>query len=367
MQTMNRPMTPRDTRFATPRPVLSSSVAQAASLWHPRVSVAQAASLWHPRIRFPTPYPLLLVGMFRNPDPHSENLGNSGESRTPERKSSDANNNAKKRSSQRIPPLRSSFLCGFGSSQFPDGSGVLMLLLIVLATGGCRPPATKSGGDRMEPASSQDHELSFDEQIRGVRDGRLDVIVVENQTIRDQDLASLSGLKDLLVLTLDDTQITDAGLEHLRGLENLEHLRLRGAAITDTGLEHLLGLENLTILNLPQARFTDAGLARLKMLPNLEQLRFSSPHVTDAGMAELADFPVLWHLHLIQVPITDRGLLPFERATQLFSLYLDGVQVSDDGLRRLIAQRQQLSLDPLHLHIDQNHRDFDPLKGTHEH
>jgi hypothetical protein len=284
---MIRQMTPR----ATQRPVLS-------------FSVAQAASLWRPRIRFPTPFPLLLVGT---------------------------------------------------------------LLFIALTASGCRPAATKSGGDRMEPASSQDHEPSFDEQIRGVREGRLDVIAVENQTIRDQDLASLSDLKDLLVLTLDDTQITDAGLKHLRGLENLEHLRLRGAAITDTGLEHLLTLENLTILNLPQARFTDEGLARLKTLPNLEQLRFSSPHVTDAGMAELADFPALWHLHLIQVPITDRGLLPFERSTQLFSLYLDGIQVSDDGLRRLIAQRQHLSLEPLHLHIDQQHSDFDPLKGTHEH
>jgi hypothetical protein len=64
--------------------------------------------------------------MFRNPDPHSENLGNSGESQTPERRTSDTNNNAKKRSAQRIPPLRSSYLCGFGSSQFPGGSGVLM-------------------------------------------------------------------------------------------------------------------------------------------------------------------------------------------------------------------------------------------------
>jgi hypothetical protein len=105
----------------------------------------------------------------------------------------------------------------------------------------------------------------------------------------------------------------------------------------------------------------------LKTLPNLEQLRFSSPHVTDAGMAELADFPVLWHLHLIQVPITDRGLLPLRAAAQLLSLYLDGMQVSDDGLRRLIAQRQRCLWTPLHLHIDQHHRDFDPLKGTHEH
>jgi hypothetical protein len=81
----------------------------------------------------------------------------------------------------------------------------------------------------------------------------------------------------------------------------------------------------------------------------------------------LAEFPVLWHLHLIQVPITDRGLLPLERMAQLLSLYMDGMQVSDDGLRRLIDQRQRLALTPLHLHIDQHHRDFDPLKGTHEH
>jgi len=267
-------------------------------------SAAQAASPWHPRIRFPAQHSLLLPGA---------------------------------------------------------------LLLIALAAGGCRPAALENGDQTTESAPNRDHELSFAEQVRGVREGRLDVIAVENQTIVDLDLASLSGLQDLLVLTLDDTRVTDAGLEYLRGLENLEHLRLRGAAVTDAGLEHLLKLENLTILNLPQARFTDAGLARLEALPNLEQLRFSSPHVTDAGIAAIADFPALWHLHLIQVPITDRGLLPFERATQLVSLYLDGVQVSDDGLRSLITQRQKSSLPPLHLHIDQQHCDFDPLKGTHEH
>lgn len=284
-------MTPHGTRSPTMPPA-------------PASSVAQAASLWHPRICFPASHPLPLAAA---------------------------------------------------------------LLLIALAASGCRPAAMENGDQTTVPAPNGDQELSFAEQVRGVREGRLDVIAVENQTIVDLDLASLSDLKDLLVLTLDDTRVTDAGLEYLRGLEDLEHLRLRGAAVTDAGLEHLLKLENLTILNLPQARFTDAGLARLKALPNLEQLRFSSPHVTDAGIAAVADFPALWHLHLIQVPITDRGLVPFERATQLLSLYLDGVQVSDDGLRRLIAQRQQSSLPPLHLHIDQQHCDFDPLKGTHEH
>lgn len=241
---------------------------------------------------------------------------------------------------------------------------VAAAILVVATASGCRP-----SGSTVDGPSDLDafEELDFEQQILGVRQGWLDVIAVEGCTTYDHDLAALADLTDLLELKLDDTRITDDGLQYLSGLENLEHLRLRDAAITDAGLQHLLPLKYLRILNLPQARFTDAGLASLKQLPELEQLRFSSPHVTDAGMAELANFPVLWHLHLIQVPITDRGLLPLERMAGLMSLYMDGMQITDDGLRRLIERRQRLALEPLHLHIDQHHRDFDPMKGTHEH
>jgi len=237
------------------------------------------------------------------------------------------------------------------------------VLTLAFATSGCLRSASVS---QVAVEDDEPEELPFAEQVRAVRDGQRDVIAVEKQPAFDADLASLADLKNLLILTLDDTRITDAGVQYLRGLENLEHLRLRGAEITDSGLQPLLSLEYLTILNLPQAQFTDAGLASLKNLPNLEQLRFSSPHVTDAGMVELADFPSLWHLHVINVPITDRGLLPLERMPRLLSFYLDGALVTDDGLRRLIQQRQQHGLQPLHLHIDQRHPDFDPMKGTHE-
>ena len=241
---------------------------------------------------------------------------------------------------------------------------ISVAILVAATAGGCQPSGATVDG--LSEAEVFD-ELDFEHQVLGVRQGWLDVIAVERGTIEDQDLAMIADLTELLELTLDDTRITDDGLQYLSGLENLEHLRLRGAAITDAGLQHLLPLKYLRILNLPQARFTDAGLTSLKRLPELEQLRFSSPHVTDAGMAELKDFPALWHLHLIQVPITDRGLLPFERMDGLYSLYMDGMQITDDGLRRLIDQRQRWALAPLHLHIDQHHRDFDPMKGTHEH
>ncbi len=67
-------------------------------------------------------------------------------------------------------------------------------------------------------------------------------------------------------------------------------------------------------------------------------------------------------MHIINSPITDRGLKHFEGLVDLESLYLDGTNVTDDGIAWLLK-----SLPDLHVHINQQHADFDPRKGNHEH
>ena len=51
--------------------------------------------------------------------------------------------------------------------------------------------------------------------------------------LKDEDLASIAGLKNLEVLHLDSTPLTDAALVHVGVLENLISLNLFGTAITD--------------------------------------------------------------------------------------------------------------------------------------
>lgn len=232
----------------------------------------------------------------------------------------------------------------------------LMAVLLWLISLGCRDQRL---GDRAPPTPPPS-DLSFQEQVAAVRTGRDDRISVARETLRDGDLACLSGLTALRDLLLERSEITDAGLASLAELPRLEHLRLRGACIGDAGVRHLARCQNLRILNLPQARFTDAGLAELSRLPRLELLRFGSPYVTDAGLAHVKDCHALRFLHLIDTPITDAGLQHLAFLTDLESLYLDGTQVTDEGIESLLKVLPQV-----HLHIDQQHHDRDPRKHPH--
>ncbi|MHC4406881.1 MAG: leucine-rich repeat domain-containing protein [Planctomycetota bacterium] len=77
------------------------------------------------------------------------------------------------------------------------------------------------------------------------------------QTISDNDLAHLKGLKNLKTLYLAGTQITDAGLGHLKTLSNLEALNLSNTLITGAGLKHLESLVRLRDLQLSGTQVTD--------------------------------------------------------------------------------------------------------------
>jgi hypothetical protein len=207
-----------------------------------------------------------------------------------------------------------------------------------------------------------DQRSVFAQQVRQVRDGETDWVVIDDQVITDPDLKQLASLTNLRELIIEQSQITDDGLSYLTDLRGLEHLRIRGARITDQGIERLLPLEQLRILNLPQAWFTDTALQDLSGLEQLELLRFGSPHVTDDGLQSVACLPNLRFLHIIDTPITDGGLRHLETLTELESLYLDGTRVSDEGIERLLS-----ALPELHLHIDQQHHDTDPRKDNHAH
>lgn len=176
----------------------------------------------------------------------------------------------------------------------------------------------------------------------------------------DRTLIHLEHKDEVAALLIDRATVTDAGLRALVECPRLEHLRIRHTPIGDKEVEILCHLGKLRMLNLPHAAFTDLGLQRLAAMPNLEMLRFGSPYVTDEGVVALAAAPRLRFLHIIDTPIGDRAIAALAGCANLESLYIDGGRFDDRSIVQLLERRPGL-----HLHLDQQHHDRDPLRLTH--
>jgi Leucine Rich repeat len=226
---------------------------------------------------------------------------------------------------------------------------IVFVLVSLLITIGCQT----------EPPSA---EPSFAQLIEQVRSGASTEIVVDKERIGDEQLRLLVDLPNLQYLAIDKFAGTVDGLQNVARLAGIERLQLRGGKIDDDAMQVIATCSNLRNLNLPDAQFSDTGLAELCSLEHLELLRFHSRHVTDDGLSHVAMMKRLRFLHLIGVPITDKGLEHLETMQQLESLYLDDANVTDEGIEKLLT-----ALPELHFHINQQHSDRDPRRGTHPH
>jgi hypothetical protein len=83
--------------------------------------------------------------------------------------------------------------------------------------------------------------------------------------------------------------LTDAGLASLKGLKNLEVLSVDGAEITDAGLEALLEMPRLEVLDLSKTKVSDAGLETLKRIKKLRFVRLDGSRVTCQGAQALQE------------------------------------------------------------------------------
>ena len=110
---------------------------------------------------------------------------------------------------------------------------------------------------------------------------------LNNNTIRNSDLACLGALRELETLSLWDAAITDSGLAHLRALDRLASLSLQGTAVTDAGMAELAKHRDIVNLDLTGMRVTDAALIRLRPLTKLRWLNLEGTAVTDAGLDAL--------------------------------------------------------------------------------
>jgi hypothetical protein len=112
---------------------------------------------------------------------------------------------------------------------------------------------------------------------------------LQGKEIKDEDLAALKDMANLVELNLGNTPITDAGMVHLKELTNLTRLQLHKTKIGDAGLEHIKGMYKLTSLNLYGTEITDSGLEHLKGLKELKKLYVWQTKVTAEGAKKLAE------------------------------------------------------------------------------
>jgi hypothetical protein len=112
---------------------------------------------------------------------------------------------------------------------------------------------------------------------------------LQGKEVKDEDLAALKDMPNLVELNLGNTTVTDAGLMHVKDAGNLTRLQLHKTKITDAGLANLKGLQKLTSLNLYGTEVTDAGLENIKELKGLKKLYVWQSKVTADGAKKLQE------------------------------------------------------------------------------
>ncbi|UCD51842.1 MAG: sigma-70 family RNA polymerase sigma factor [Phycisphaerales bacterium] len=145
---------------------------------------------------------------------------------------------------------------------------------------------------------------------------------VTYDTLRDSDLACLSGLTELEDLNLVGRGLTDAGLAHLARLTKLKHLQLSGGPkVTDTSLRHLARMRRLDSLMIHDCRIGEHGLTYLHPLKTLHIIRLrSSVPISDQAVFRLrTELPHLQSLTLVPWepptrPVRQASLLRRQRA-----------------------------------------------------
>jgi hypothetical protein len=103
----------------------------------------------------------------------------------------------------------------------------------------------------------------------------------DGKPLKDDDLAALREVGNVVEVDVKWAEITDAGLAHLKELNQVESLHLEKTKVTDAGLAHLAGLAQLQYLNLYGTAVTDAGLQHLKNFKQLKKLFLWDTKVTE--------------------------------------------------------------------------------------
>ena len=194
-------------------------------------------------------------------------------------------------------------------------------------------------------------------------------IYLEETTVDDRNLESLTGMTQIEHIDLTNTRISDDGLAKLTDLPKLEKLILTGTQVTDAGLMCLTKSTRPHILVLKNTRITDAGLSQIEKMTWLACLDLGGTQLTDEGLAQLEGLVNLQTLTLKSTGISDAGLfskepltgsgdnptgpdkqehlLPWLRSMQaLYYIDVRETKVTADGLKRLCKAFHRMQILP---------------------
>ncbi|HLW68206.1 MAG TPA: c-type cytochrome domain-containing protein [Gemmataceae bacterium] len=170
-------------------------------------------------------------------------------------------------------------------AKWPEG-------LVLKATGASTEPkvdagvaitdAEKAGVDKLQKAGVLAIRLAQNTNLL-----RVD-FSLRGKEVKDDELALLKDLPNLVELNLGGTNITDASLVYVKPLVNLTRLQLHNTKISDAGLTNLTGLTKLTSLNLYGTGVTDQGVQQLAGLKKLKNLYLYLTKVTPPAAKNLA-------------------------------------------------------------------------------
>jgi hypothetical protein len=128
---------------------------------------------------------------------------------------------------------------------------------------------------------------------------KLKTLSLRGLSLRDEDLASLAGMRHLQWLVLEGT-FTEGALRHLSSLSELRLLNIKEVSCpTSEGLTQLRELKRLEDLTI-SGRITDAALARLPALPSVWSLTIVTEEpIRPETIARLKQtLPVIQYLHI---------------------------------------------------------------------
>lgn len=143
---------------------------------------------------------------------------------------------------------------------------------------------------------------------------RLKLIFAQRMALSEMDLAQLSALPKLEVLSLGGASLTDDSLRRFVVAPRLKALILAQTPITDAGLRHLAQLTTLARLDLNGTQITGDGLRHLSKLSVLEELSLAETRVDDAAVPHLRRLRHLKVLDLWRTAISDAAARQLQAA-----------------------------------------------------
>jgi hypothetical protein len=158
-------------------------------------------------------------------------------------------------------------------------------------------------------------------------------VSMTGEKIGDVEVSKVVDLPNLEILDLEDSTVTDASLPTLSRLKSLKLLSLVNTQVSDISALAELPVLDTLILNFSQVR--DQGLAPLKQFPKLQTLGAGGLKLTDIGVQEIAQCQSLNGVNIAGANLGPTGLDPLMSLQELKFLSVKAAKYDPANLQAL--------------------------------